>query len=424
MKDETIQSRSPSDGEWATVIRCIYDAFGVASAPQERELEAQLRPANRRVLVADSQGIFGGAFAYDFALSLPGGTVCPVGGLAGVGITPVSQGRGGLQAMMRTHLEQSMALGDAASVLMASESGIYHRYGYGVVTEMVRWHLDTRAFALAHRETDESMHHASERRIKLLHDRQQAIVMLASIHRQYCHSRAMEIVRDELWWRYMLEPEDASWVSVGKTKFIAVHFNSRGEADGYAIYSVEDDSESSFSHGRSNSRVVLTELCTLSLEGELSLFRYLVNLPWCRELFWELGPVDPPVRHFMSDPRQLWQQSRVDMLWLRPLDVQRLLTQRQYTSDGTVVINYVDHQLPELSGCWQLMVEAGRARLQKSVSDRYVSLGPAEFATVYAGAARVAELSAVGKITGDSESINALDRLFLTPRAPFNSTRF
>ena len=148
MKDSKVISRAPSAGEWPEVTRCIYDAFGIASAPVEGELEARLRPQNRRVLVADEQGIFGGCFAYNFALSLPGGVVCPVGGLAGVGVSPVAQGRGGLQSMMQTHLEQSIALGDAASVLMASESGIYHRFGYGVATEMVRWHLNTQAFAL------------------------------------------------------------------------------------------------------------------------------------------------------------------------------------------------------------------------------------------------------------------------------------
>ncbi len=415
----TVTAWAPTDTEWAVTTRYIYDAFGVPEEPEKKELETKLRPADRRVAVADDEGIFGGCFAYDFRLSLPGGTACQVGGLAGVGISPVAQGRGGLRAMMHTHLQQSIDLGDTASVLMASESGIYQRYGYGVATEMVRWQLNTQLFALF-----ESAPVSSEGKISLLHNRSEAIAVLAGIHTKYCENRAMEVVRDELWWRYMLEPADADWVAIGKNKFVAVHYNNEKVADGYALYSIGDNSDSGFTHGNANSTVVLTEICAHTIESEISLFSYLTTLPWCRQLVWELGPVDPPLRHFMTDPRQLWQQSRVDMLWLRPLDVKRLLTERSYGCDGRVVIDYNDAQFPQLSGRWLLTVESGKPRLQVSASEHYVALGPSDFATVYAGTTRVAELASVAKVTGDSESIATLDRMLLADRPPFNSTRF
>lgn len=414
-----IRSWTPTETEWASATRSIYDAFGEPIQPETADLETQLRPRDRRVAVADGRGIFGGCFAYDFRLSLPGGSVCPVGGLAGVGISPVAKGRGGLRSMMQTHLQQSIALGDAASVLMASESGLYRRYGYGVATEMVQWRLDTRACAFT--DTDPV---GAGNDIRLMHDRAAAIPILAAIHTQHCSERAMEIVRDDRWWRYMLEPSEPDWVSVGKNKFIAVNHDIEGAPDGYAIYSIDSHSGSHFSHGNANSRVVLTELCCNSVQAEKSLFRYLVTLPWCTQLLWELGPVDPIARHFINDPRQLEQHSRVDMLWLRPLDAARLLTQRGYDSDGRVIIDYSDKQFPQFSGRWLLIVEGGKVRLQPSASDQFVTLGPSELASVYAGTTRVKELAMCDKVTGDSECIAMLDRLFILARPPFNSTRF
>lgn len=416
-KHSTVESWAPNDTEWDAATRCIYDAFGVATERESDDLTVQLRPPGRRVAVAESGEIFGGCFAYDFHLSLPGGATGQVGGLAGVGISPVAKGRGGLRSMMHTHLQQSLEHGDVASVLMASESGIYSRYGYGVATEMVQWHLNTQAFVL-----NEPANCGSD--VKLLHKRAEVIPVLSAIHKKHCSNRPMELVRDELWWRYMLEPNEPGWVSVGHKKFFAVSYNDDGVADGYAIYSIDDKSDAHFSHGKANSRVVLTELCTNSLNAEKSLFSYLANLPWCLQLVWELGPVDPSIKHFMTDPRQLWQKSRVDMLWLRPLNVERLLAERSYGCDGQVVIDYTDEQFPQLSGRWQLSVENGLAHLQKSDSKRFVAVEPSSLATVYAGMTRVAELASVKKITGDCDSIAMLDRLLLVTRPPFNSTRF
>ena len=436
----SISAWTPDETEWQLATRRIYDAFGVPTEPESSEIESQLRPAARRVAVAHNDTIIGGCFAYDFALSLVGGGTCQAAGLAGVGITPAAQGSGGLRSMMQTHLQQSLDHNDAASLLMASESGIYRRYGYGVASELVRWQIDLSRFQLTR---EACLPPASE--IRLIHDRTEAIPALAGIHRHHCGTRAMEVVRDDLWWRYMLLSEEPGWVSVGVKKFIAVHYAQddsgsvdipSAHADGYAIYSIISNSDEQFNHGRSNSTVVLTELIATNLSAELALFQYLSRLPWCRELIWELGPVDPPVRHFMTDPRQLWQQSRVDMMWLRPLDVQVLLEARQYHSAGSVVINYIDEHLPALCGCWRLTVADDPLVANDPLSSYpatvsqvgatvpSVQLTPSDFATVYAGAVRVAELAAVGRISGDTESIRTLDRLFTTARPPFNSTRF
>jgi len=447
---QLVQAWTPSESEWSGITRCISDAFGETVEPTSDELKRKLRPSERRVAVGDAQGAIGGCFAYDFSVSLGGGARCQAGGLCGVGITPAAQGRGGLRAMMQHHLRQSIDLGDAASVLMASESGIYQRYGYGIATEMVQWHMNTLEFSLLDPDFNEkprikqvgseqlsaeqaaveqitgeqTSSEQSPVEIKIVHDRSLAIPILESIHRKHCAVQAMEVVRDELWWRAMLEPVEPGWVSVGNSKFIAISYNREHLADGYAIYSCKNSPDTHFSHGRADSTVVLTEICTNSMAAEIALFQYLVNLPWCRQLLWELGPVDPRIRHFMSDPRQLWQQRRVDMMWLRPLNVEKLLTDRFYIGDGSVVIDYIDPWFPELSGRWSLTVNAARSVLRASDSSRYVALGPSEFAAIYAGTIRVTELASVGKITGDHEQIVALDRLLIPERAPFNATRF
>jgi len=192
------------------------------------------------------------------------------------------------------------------------------------------------------------------------------------------------------------------------------------------IYEIPDESGPVFSHGRVHARVIVRELVALTAKAELRLMQYLCRLPFSRELIWELAPLQPRVRHFMRDPRQLWQQKRTDMMWIRPLDIAAMLRARGTHAQTQVAIRYIDEQLPDCSGNFLLRGENGRIAVEpvSSPAADAIDLAPATLGAIYLGTSRAVELAEVGKVCGSDKALRCLDQLFLTDKPPFNQTRF
>ena len=81
----------------------------------------------------DGDAVVGGAGAFPFQLTVPGGVV-PCGGVTVVGVLPTHRRRGVLTAMMRAQLEDIRERGEPIAALWASEEVIYGRFGYGMAS--------------------------------------------------------------------------------------------------------------------------------------------------------------------------------------------------------------------------------------------------------------------------------------------------
>ena len=404
-----------ADDKLATIM-AVRAAFGMLG---DVELDREhLRPDERRLSVADGDTIIGGCFAYAYRMSLPGGADVPVAGLAGVGVSPDAQGRGAFRPLLEGHIKQSAALGDAASILMASESGLYGRFGYGQATDMAVWQLDVRDFAL------QSGFETAAGRMLLLDNAEDTIARVAPVHEAACRRRGGDVLRDAEWWPLVLGAAKRSWFG-GGPQFVAAWENPAGELDAYALYVLEDVADDAGQPGTPANRLTIRELVARSVDAETALFAALCRVSWVREVVWELAPVDPPVKHRMTDPRQLRQHRRLDMSWLRPLDPAALLTGRHYLSDGQVVIDYSDPVLPSRSGVMELTVKDGVPSVSPAdPTPEAVSLRPDTLGQLVLGGTRVLELVESGHVTGSVAALRALDRLLLTERAPFNLTKF
>ena len=84
----------------------------------------------------DGDRIVGGAGAFTFALSVPGGGKSPAAGVTVVGVLPTHRRRGVLTSMMKAQLEDCRARGELAAYLWASEATIYGRFGYGLASRI------------------------------------------------------------------------------------------------------------------------------------------------------------------------------------------------------------------------------------------------------------------------------------------------
>src|SRR3981189_332361 len=107
----------------------------------ENQLEDAERFANRieieRVHAAfEGVRIIGGAGAFTYRMSVPGGAAIPTAGITVVGVLPTHRRRGVLRTLMKEQLEDCRKRGDLAAYLWASVGTIYGRFGYGLASQI------------------------------------------------------------------------------------------------------------------------------------------------------------------------------------------------------------------------------------------------------------------------------------------------
>jgi len=90
----------------------------------------------------------GGAGAFTFRTTVPGGATLPCAGVTIVGVLPTHRRRGILRSMMRAQLDDVHARGEPIATLWASEETIYGRFGYGLASLALKLDIDkgTNAF--------------------------------------------------------------------------------------------------------------------------------------------------------------------------------------------------------------------------------------------------------------------------------------
>ncbi len=380
-------------------------------------VEKKIGEGSDESLASGSGEIIGGLFGAEFDLTLPGGAQVPTVGLAGVGINPARVGRGGLRVMMEEHLRRSASRGLAASTLWASESGLYERFGYGSTTTMAIHELRSSEAQFV-KPMDDAGH------CDVVFDQNEARRLVSEIYAQMATGVAGTTTRSDAWWDMVFTNKDG-WMAPGPCMTL-IHWNSEGEPDGYAFYKMVEP------HG-GDSWIVdglasVREFVGLNNEAERALLGFLMKIPLCRRIRLDMSPVDSPLRHQLVDQRQFHQIEAHDGLWLRPLDVVRLLSERSYQTSGEVSLEINDPLFEDQRGPWLLSVAGNSAEeRQATVTQTKVAdlvLTPGQLGAVILGNTRVNELVEAGLIEGDNDVISQLDQLMLAHRKPFAFSKF
>ncbi len=404
-----------TEAEMAAHRRAIATAFGQIPGTDDQTMIDQQRALVEQahtVAVLDTGEIIGGLSGAEFDLTLPGGASVRAAGVAGVGLNPARTGRGGLRAMMEEHLRRCVSRGLAASTLWASESGLYGRFGYGPATTLAIHELTVEG---AQFRTPPG----SGGRSDIIFDREQARRLVTEIYGRYVGQTPGATSRSEAWWDMVFSSPDG-WLSPGP-RLALIHWNDRGQPDGYALYKVVDP------HGGDSwicdGVVSVREFVGLSIEAERALVDFLKAVPLCRRIRFDMTPVAFPLRHHLADPRRLHQIEAHDGLWVRPLDVPQLLGARRYQTSGQVKLEIADPLFPAQRGPWELQVHDGSATITPT-SSADVMLTPGQLGATLLGDTRVGELVDAGQIEGDQAAQEQLDILLVTRRKPFSFSKF
>jgi predicted acetyltransferase len=387
--------------EYLVAFMQIGQYFGMEQNDDGLDRFMSILPLERMHVALDGGTPVGGAGAFPFELSVPGGSL-PCGGTTVVGVSPTHRRRGVLTAMMRTQLEDMHERGEPLAALWASEAPIYGRFGYGLASfcgdvELAR---ERSGFARPFERRATTRFVSTE----------EALELFPPIWEAVRRQRPGMPSRTPVWWekRALVDSPERRG---GAGPHRRVAFDLDGRTQAYAIYR----HSMSWEAGSSNGAIRVVEALAETPEAERELWRYLLDVDWVARIEASLLPVDHPLFLLLAEPRRL-KYRLIDALWVRLVDVGAALSGREYASDEPLVLDVVDPFCPWNEGRWRLA--GGRAERTDATADLRVDA--AQLGSVYLGGVTWAQLARAGCLEAPTpDAIGRADRVFATAAAPW-----
>ena len=345
--------------------------------------------------------IVGGAGAFTFDMTVPGGPV-PTAGITVVGVYPTHRRRGVLRSMMRAQLDDVRERGEPIAALWASEETIYGRYGYGMASYCGAMELP--------REYSQFARPLERRgRVRIVTPEEARELMPPIYDRARAVTPGM-LSRSPEWWelRVIADPPDRR--DGGGPKRFAI-LDLDGAPAGYAIYRHKP----AFEDGVSVAKLAVLEAIADDGQATAEIWRYLLDIDWTARIASWLLPVDHPLFQLLANPRRMGFRVG-DALWVRLVDVGKALSARSYAADGALVLDVADEFCPWNEGRWRL--DDGEAA--RTEEEPELRLDVQALASVYLGGFTFAELARVGRIEELREgALDRADAVFRADRAPW-----
>ena len=375
--------RAVAGEEFIAFSRCVESAFGNQATAEEVADWRGLAEIDRTLAAFEGDQIVGTAGAYTFELSLPGGSAVPAAGVTAVGVRPTHRRRGLLRALMERQLDDVAGGPEPVAILLAAESIIYGRFGYGAATSVVEVSIDTRYGAFAGAPVDDG-------RMQFVEPEDVGSIIPA-LHDQARRDQPGDINRTAAWWD--LAARDPDWRHPGKARlFWAVHLGAAGQPDGFVSYRVGQG----WSDDLPDSKVEVVDLIGLEPAVEVALWRYVLDLDLVSRVV-AARPPEEAVRWRLADPRRMRTTSMTDGIWVRLLDVPAALAARRYSIDTELIFDVADPFRPSSGGRYLLRAGPDGAECARTKRSADISLGVAELGSSYLGQSRFTLLAGAGR---------------------------
>jgi predicted acetyltransferase len=357
--------------EYGKAIYGIGQYFGAAPTEEQLERFEKVLPHERmHAALADGE-IIGGAGAFPFELSVPGGTLL-CGGVTVVGVSPTHRRRGVLRQMMDTQLRDIHERGEPIAALWASEETIYGRFGYGIAA----WCGEIK---LPREWTTYAKPFERRGQVKLVTP-EEAAKVFPPVWDALMRERPGVFQRTEDWWklRRLRMPDEEK---ANPRRFAALEVD--GSVQGYAIYRQFP----SWDEGSTSARLEVSEVIGATPDATAEIWRFVLDIDWYATLEASLLPIDHPLFLLLATPRRM--KFRIgDSLWVRLVDVGDALSGRKYAGDGSIVFDVRDAVCPWNEGRWKL--EGGQASRTEDAAD--IALGVDALGSAYLGAVPFSQL--------------------------------
>jgi len=380
----------------------IWYYFGrsVPIDDQFQRVERVLPP--ERMHAAWEKGVaVGGAGAFPFMLTVPGGRVAAAG-VTAVAVLPTHRRRGVLRALMRAQLDACRERGESVAYLWATEDTIYGRFGYGIASFTAEIDLPRERSAYS-----ASFEPAGNARMVPLSEAEDVV---APIYERVAAGTPGMFARSSAWWqaRALVDPE---WRRRGGGELQCVVLELGAGSAAYGLYRLNV----AFDRGVQTGSVEVIEAMGNSPEATRALWRFLLDIDWMARIRAALLPVDHPLLLLLAEPRRLRFNVR-DGLWVRLVDIATALSGRSYAGQGSIVIDVADRFCPWNEGRWH--VTAGG--VERTDGEPELRCDVATLGSAYLGGFTWAQLARAFRVEElQPGAVGRADVLFQGERAPW-----
>lgn len=405
-----VEYRAITEAEFDAFTRVGRIAFGQEPFTPETPWGFAWSELDRTRAAFVGDEIVGTGRNYSFELTLPGGAIVPAAGVSWISVLPSHRRRGVLGGMMAALREDAVAHGEALSVLTASEGGIYGRFGYGVATWRMHFHVERSHSAFATPWNDNGQMRYVERA--------EALARFPAVYARACRLRPGMVSRPDEWWEESL----FNFAPPTKACFFVLHEDADGAADGFLTY----ESAGDWTTGVSRRHLHVLDLVALT--------------PEVRALFWQLAfsvdlvhtvgagqvATDDPLRFLLSDVRRLRVDAVNDQLWVQIVDVERALEARRYSTTDRVTLEIHDGA-PAAPTVTRVELEGGpdAAQCRTTAAAPDVVVGLSQLGSIYLGGTRAEQHAAAGSIEERTPgAVARLDAMFASYPLPATPTWF
>ena len=381
-------------------------SLGDHTTPEDTVFMRAHRVEIDRLLVCmDGDTMAGSGGVDSFDMTLPGGAQVPVAGIGYVTTAATHRRRGVLRSIMKRIHDDARERGDVASILWASQSSLYPRYGYGNSMPAHEWHIDLRHTTFEHAPTWTGYYVKKER--------DEAIPLMTEAYERTRANRAGMITRTEKRWLYEIHPVHT------KDEFFIVCMEGK-DALAYARYTIDKDPTDEF-----KGTIHVVEAVAATDTAHAALWRFLLDQELVDELKAHARPVDDPLIWMLAEPRRL-RRELTDAIWLKFLDIPAMLESRTYPVEDALVLQIVDAETRESQ---TLALECGPEgrRCTTTTATPDLTMNEAELAAIYMGAVECSMLANVGLIDVSGRTPDAVlraDAVFRTSPAGWNPYHF
>jgi predicted acetyltransferase len=352
--------------------------------------------------------------SYAFTLPVPGGEV-PCAGLTWVGVRPDHRRRGLLSAMIRSHLDRSIARGEVVSALFAAEPGIYGRFGFGSASDNLRLTVPRGA-----RLRDVPGSADLTVRFESL-DGEQHRDLVDAVQIAAGGGRPGWIRRSNDAQRTAAVADPPAWRSGGEAARLVTVRDAQGEPRAYAILRRTEK----WPDNNPEYTVAVNKSAAVDAAAAHRLWSFLLDLDLVSTLTTGMLPVDDPLLGMLVDVRRTVPKV-TDNLWVRLLDLPAALAGRRYAAPLDVTLAVTDALLPANAGTWRLVTgEVGAdgtypARVEAAPgTDADLRLDVRELGAVYLGGRSLAALAGAGQVEARTPAaLHAASAAFGWPVAP------
>lgn len=413
----TVDVRAVTESEFPDWQRALRTGF--LRPPVVTDAEVADRLAN--VDLARTLGAFDGdrlvaTFrSFRQEVGTVGGGSLTADAITQVTVSPTHRRRGLLSRMMAADLAVAKERGDAIATLIAAEYPIYGRYGFGPASWCSEWSVDVRRTGLDPRRSGRP---EDGGRIDLT-DADEIRKIGPEVHRRLAGVRAGVTDRSPRDWEVGtgLGVQSDPW----REPYYAVYRSESGEIEGFVGYTADDKWDDA---KQPMNTATVRDLIAVTPAAERALWHYLCSVDWITTVRSGYRAPDDTLPLLLPDPRAAKLLTYADMLWVRVLDVVRVLESRTYPVADGLVLDLRDGD-GFAGGRYRLDASPEGVSCVRTDESADLAFDIAELGVLAFGdesAVRLTRLGRVEELTAGAAA--RADLLFRTPLRPFSPDIF